>query len=260
MVVALFFTMSTPSLFFLLCGLAGSSIVVGVRLGGWLRERRPERHGSIGVIQAALFGMIGLLLAFGLSMAVDRYEHRRAATVEEANAIGTVILRARLLADPFRSESIAVLQRYTEVSVEFSETRPGSAANRAIDAEMADLFDELWSIAARVDASQPTENLSRLFIEALNEANDAHGVRVAGLDNHVPNEVAAVILFASCAALMALGLHLAMVGRGYVSSLVAALVVVGVLFVSYDLDRPTRGRIKVPDSALVSLRDQLAPD
>ena len=259
-VVALFFTMSTPSLFFLLCGLAGMSIVVGVRLGGWLRERRPERHGSIGVIQAALFGLIGLLLAFGLSMAVDRYEHRRASTVEEANAIGTVILRAQLLAEPFRSESIAVLQRYTEVSVEFSETRPGSAANQLIDAELGDLFDELWSIAARVDALQPTGNLSRLFVEALNEANDAHGVRVAGLDNHVPNEVAAVILFASCAALMALGLHLAMVGRGYVSSLVAALVVVGVLFVSYDLDRPTRGRIKVPDSALVSLRDQLAPD
>ena len=252
MVVALFFTRSTPSLFFLLCGLAGSSIVLGVRLGGWLRERRPERQGGIGVIQAALFGLIGLLLAFGLSMAVDRYEHRRATTVDEANAIGTVVLRARLLAEPFRSESIAVLQRYTEVSVEFSETRPGSAANRAID--------ELWSIAGRVDASQPTGNLSRLFIEALNEANDAHGVRVAGLDNHVPNEVAAVILFASCAALMALGLHLAMVGRGYVSSMVAALVVVGVLFVSYDLDRPTRGRIKVPDSALVSLRDQLAPD
>jgi hypothetical protein len=35
---------------------------------------------------------VGLLLAFGLSLAVNRYEDRRANSVSEANAIGTTYL------------------------------------------------------------------------------------------------------------------------------------------------------------------------
>jgi hypothetical protein len=52
------------------------------------------------VLQAALLGVVGLLLAFGLTLAVDRYQNRRAALVEESNAIGTTYLRAQLIAEP----------------------------------------------------------------------------------------------------------------------------------------------------------------
>lgn len=255
--VALFFTVGTPALVVLLALLAGLSIGLGVRVGAWLRGRNPERHGSIGVIQGALFGLIGLLLAFGLSMAVGRYEHRRAAMVDETNAIGTVVLRAELLPEPARSASLDLLRRYTSASVQFSEVQPGSQEFRTIDDELAQLFTELWTVAGQVIDAQPSENIPRLYVEALNDANDAHGARTAGLNNRVPDEVALLILFASCAALMALGIHLAVVGRGLISSVAAALVVVGVLFVSYDLDRPTRGLITVPDAPLVALRDQL---
>jgi hypothetical protein len=254
----MFFTLGTPGLVLLLTLAAGVSIAIGVRLGAWLRSRSPERQGSIGVIQGALFGLIGLLLAFGLSMAVGRYEHRRSAMVDEANAIDTVVLRAELLAEPFRSQSLTLLHPYTEASVQFSEVEPGSSAYRATDDELARLFTELWAVAGEAIQAEPTQNVPRLYVEALNDANDAHGARTAGLNNRVPDEVAALILFASCAALMALGLHLALVGRGLISSVTAAAVVVGVLFVSYDLDRPTRGLITVPDAPLVALRDQLA--
>lgn len=257
-VIALFFNLGTPTLVVVLALVAGVSIALGVRLGAWLRERNPARHGSIGVIQGALFGLIGLLLAFGLSMAVGRYEHRRAAMVDEANAIGTVVLRAELLREPYRSQSLALLHPYTAASVQFSEVQPGSDEFRAIDEELGRLFTQLWSVAAAAIEAEPSQNVPRLYVEALNDANDAHGARTAGLNNRVPDEVALLIVFASCAALMALGLHLALVGRGLISSVAAALVVVGVLFVSYDLDRPTRGLITVPDTPLVALRDQLA--
>jgi hypothetical protein len=258
LVIALFFSLGTPTLLLVLALVAGLSIALGVRVGVWLRGRNPERHGSIGVIQGALFGLIGLLLAFGLSMAVGRYEHRRAAMVDEANAISTVILRAGLLAEPYRSQSLELLRPYTAASVQFSEVQPGSAEFRAIDSELSRLFTELWSVAAQAIEAQPVENAPRLYIEALGDADDAHGVRTAGLSNHVPTEVALLIVFASSAALMALGLHLALVGRGLISSVAATLVVVGVLFVSYDLDRPTRGLIMVPDTPLVTLRDKIA--
>lgn len=48
-------------------------------------------------------GLVGLLLAFGLTMAVGRYETRRVLIVQEANTIGTTFLRAQLLPEPERS-------------------------------------------------------------------------------------------------------------------------------------------------------------
>jgi hypothetical protein len=45
-----------------------------------------------------------------------------------------------------------------------------------------------------------------------------------------------------------------LLGRGVVPLLLAAGLVTMLLFVTFDLDRPTRGLIKVPDTPLVALR------
>ena len=55
--------------------------------------------------------LVALLLAFGLTMAVGRYEARRNAVVLEANAIGTTYLRAQTLEEPMRTESLDLLKR-----------------------------------------------------------------------------------------------------------------------------------------------------
>lgn len=58
-----------------------------------------------------LLGLVGLVLAFGLAMAVGRYETRRAAGgVDNANAIGTSYLRAQTLGQPVRADSLERLK------------------------------------------------------------------------------------------------------------------------------------------------------
>src|SRR4051812_50004534 len=97
--------------------------------------RRHSQHLSepLAVLQAALLGMVGLLLAFGLSMAVGRYESRRAAVVADANAIGTTYLRAQTLAEPVRTASLARLRAYTDTSLRLSKSVPSTdAADRAV--------------------------------------------------------------------------------------------------------------------------------
>ena len=73
----------------------------GLLIGRRLRQRHEVLREPFGVLQAALLGVVGLILAFGLSLAVGRYEDRAASVVSEANAIGTTYLRAQLLAEPF---------------------------------------------------------------------------------------------------------------------------------------------------------------
>jgi len=53
---------------------------VGLVAGRHLRNREDTLREPFVVLQAATLGIVGLLLAFGLTLAIGRYETRRAAT------------------------------------------------------------------------------------------------------------------------------------------------------------------------------------
>ena len=94
-----------------------------------IRSRSDEPHDSVGVIQGALLGFMALVLAFGLSLAIGRYENRRAATAAEATALDTTYLRAQTLAEPMRTESLSLLRDYTDLGIRIAETVPAAAAS-----------------------------------------------------------------------------------------------------------------------------------
>ena len=96
-------------LFAVLLGATG----LGIFLGHRVRHLSDSLKEPFGILQGALLGLVGLLLAFGLSLAVSRYEARRANVVSAANAIGTTYLRAQTLPEPIRSRSLDLLVSYT---------------------------------------------------------------------------------------------------------------------------------------------------
>jgi hypothetical protein len=66
-----------------------------------------------------------------------------------------------------------------------------------------------------------------------------------------------VLVLEVVGALIAMGLlalHISVLGRGLVPMLAAAALVTLLLIVTFDLDRPTRGLIKVPDAPLAAVR------
>jgi hypothetical protein len=70
----------------------------------------------------------------------------------------------------------------------------------------------------------------------------------------VPGTVMMLQVFGSAIALGVLALYLAMLGRGVFTAVAAAAIVILILFISFDLDRPQRGLITVPFAALVDVR------
>ena len=97
------------------------------------------------------------MLAFGLAMAVGRYDARRTAVVEDANAIGTAYLRAQTLQEPVRSASLPLYEQYTDASIALSRAVPGTSAQvRAVAAESL-LQRRLWRLAGQaLDANRST--------------------------------------------------------------------------------------------------------
>src|SRR6476619_2062142 len=141
------------------------------------------------VLQGALLGVVGLILAFGLSLAVGRYQDRRAAVVDEANAIGTTYLRAQMLAEPERTQSLALLMQYTDQAIRLTSDVPESAYAKHVIATENLLQRRLWALAGQAVATSPVDTAPRLYVETLNAMIDAQGVRVAGLNNQVPSAV-----------------------------------------------------------------------
>jgi hypothetical protein len=207
------------------------------------------------VLQGALLGVVGLLLAFGLSLAVSRYEDRRSNVVNEANAIGTTYLRAQTLVEPIRGRSLDLLVGYTRTAVRISNLVPGDAQARDARAQEERIERRLWSLAGEALNMAPTASAPRLYVETLNEMIDGENARVAALSNRVPTAVLVLEVLGSALALGLLAAYLAIVGRGVLAVLLASALVAFLLLVTADLDRPTRGLIQVPDTAL---RNQLA--
>ena len=91
--------------FFLIVLVLGMlSVEVGYRLGKSRHVRSPdEKDAPVAAMVASILGLLAFMLAFTFSLAFSRFDNRREAVVEEANAIGTTWLRAQLLPEPYRS-------------------------------------------------------------------------------------------------------------------------------------------------------------
>jgi hypothetical protein len=247
-----FFRLSSLELGLLLFGVLLGATGVGIFFGHRVRHLSESLKEPFGILQGALLGVVGLLLAFGLSLAVSRYEDRRSNVVSEANAIGTTYLRAQTLAEPARSRSLDLLVRYTQSAVRLSNQVPGSAGQRDAAAEEERIQRRLWQLAGEALDGAPTASAPRLYVETLNEMIDAESVRVAALSNRVPTAVLVLEVLGSALALGLLAAYLAIVGRGVLAVSLASVVVAFLLLVTADLDRPTRGMIRVPDTVLAN--------
>jgi len=254
-----FFRLASWELWLIVAAVVFAFVCGGYWIGRLLRKHAETLREPVGTIQGALLALVGLVLAFGLTLAIGRYDSRRAAVVDDANAIGTTYLRAQMLPEPVRSRSLGLIERYTDASIRLSKAVPTTPGFASAIARENVLIRRLWHLAGEDMAADPRGNASRLYVETLNEMINLQTIRVAALTNRVPGAVLALELFGTAFAFGLLALFTALLGRGATTVGLAAVLVTMLLLVTFDLDRPTRGLITVPDSALVSLRASMVP-
>ncbi len=71
--------LSTLTLALVVTAIIFGATFLGIWIGRVMARRGTGLKEPLGVVQASLVGFVALLLAFGLTMAVGRYEARRAA-------------------------------------------------------------------------------------------------------------------------------------------------------------------------------------
>ena len=147
MLSTVFFRLSTWELWLIIAGIVLGFVALGYLTGRVLRMQADTLREPVGIVQGAFFALVGLILAFGLTLAIGRYDTRRAAVVDDANTIGTTYLRAQTLAEPMRSRSLQLLKQYTDASLALSHAVPTTTGFARAVAEEDALQRRLWSLA-----------------------------------------------------------------------------------------------------------------
>jgi len=235
--------------------LIGVAVVFLASEFGWQVGIRTKGHGASGNIAAleqSLLGLLALIVGFTFLMALTRFETRREAVLNEANAIGTTALRARLLPEPHRTESLKLLREYAQLRIDYIPTGKSFAELPALVDHSNNIQEALWQQVKAVSARDNNLVPTGLYIQALNEMIDDQAKRLSALRNSIP---ALVLLLLFAIAAVSCGF------AGYASGLdplrtrlpvfITACLVCGVMAVILDLDRPNVGFITISQQPII---------
>ena len=164
---------------------------LGYRLGRRRQAHAPEAVRShINGIQASLLGILGLLLGFAFSQALQRNDQHSEAVIAEANTISTAWLRCDLLAPPERRALQDLVRRYADLRVQAGGVDLAHQAELdRLTNEARNLQIEIWDTTIRASAGDSGRLAGTLLIPAVNDLFDAFDRRQAELRRHVPEVV-----------------------------------------------------------------------
>jgi hypothetical protein len=228
---------------------------VGFRLGRKFETRTPDNiKAQIFTVEAAILGILALLLGFTMSMAVSRFEIRKQLVLEEADAIGTSSLRAQLLPAPAGPEISSLLRQYVNVRVQYGTAGNDLARLEDLNRQTARWQTELWTRTVAYAQQDPNPVRVGLLLQSLNQAIDLGEARWMAFQNHVPESVIYVNAAVSLLSAMLVGYAFGVNRRRNIFSMcMLAVSITLVLAVIIDLDRPRSGHIHVSQQPMIDL-------
>jgi len=224
---------------------------IGYRLG-LAKQGSPESLRTLMTgIGGAMLGLLGLLLGFALTMAISRWDERRDIIIEEANAIGTLSLRASLLPEPLEGQLREALRAYTQKRITLGGARDRPDVLRMALDKSEDIHVVIWSIVERLNVPATNNAVLAALINSANELIDLHELRLASLQNQLPSALFYLLLSLAALSVAFLAWSFGAAShRGRAPMILLALLIGAVLLLIMDVNRPQRGIIEVGVASL----------
>jgi hypothetical protein len=239
---------------------------VGRKIGIRDYAKDPENTGKgLGRLEGAMFGLMGLLIAFTFSGAGSRFDTRRQQIVKEANAIGTAYLRLNLLPTGAQPKLRDSFRRYLDSRLDFYRSLPDNDAGpKAAQDRATALQVEIWDQAVEATREMSREDnanaVTVLVMQSLNEMIDIMTTRIVALQIHPPAPVywMLVVLMLVCSLLAGYGTA-ATKTRSWIHIIGFAVIMAGSMLLILDYEYPRAGLIRMDpaDQVLIDLRNRM---
>ncbi len=221
-------------------------------LGGWLawKIRKPGEEVSedFKFVLGGTLTLLGLIVGFTFSMAVNRYDLRKNYEEQEANAIGTEFVRAGLLPAADAAKTRGLLKSYLEERILKYNTQPSRF--KPINAETDLLQGQLWAAVSAPAIAQPNP-VNALVLAGMNDVLNSQSYTQAARWNRIPVSAWVFLTLISifCNALIGYGAR-------HRSALLFGILPIALsisFFLITDIDSPVGGLIRVRPQNLQNL-------
>ncbi len=242
----------TSAMFILLIGF----YILGFRLRTHtIKRSKNQKVEDLGAISGTLLGLLALLLAFTFGMSNSRYDTRRQLVIEEANAIGTAILRTDIYPDSMRHILRSHLKDYVEARIAFYQA--GMDEEKTVEEyrKAGTISNKIWSITADYARRDDITTRTSELIPALNAMIDITTTRRAAGESTIPDSIMCLLFILCWCSAFLLGYDRKNKFDWIVVSGFALMLSITV-FTIIDLDRPRSGLINMdkPNEKIMELR------
>jgi hypothetical protein len=233
-----------------------------LRLGWIIGRRRLKRAGEdwnagLGALDGAVYGLMGLLVAFTFTGAASRFHERRDLVTQHVNAIGTAWLRLDLLPAAEREQARDGFRRYVDTQMEIVRKPGDEAAVRAGFIRLGAIQQEIWDIIIRVAKADKSTPLAQALMPPVNEMFDLSTSRLMAARQHPP--IAVFIMLGLLVLLSGLMAGFGMAKSSSQSTLhlfgFAAIMALSVYLI-LDIEYPRLGFVRIDsfDEIMIQLR------
>ncbi len=252
-----------------IAGFTCIALMAGMMLTFTLGRRAGIKHHHVdpagartisGAVEASIFGLLGLLIAFTFDGASDRFEARRTLITEEANAIDTAWKRLDLLTAADRATLRDDFRNYVDARLRFYAKLPDEAAAAPENERAEQLEAALWTHAVDAVSRATLSSAATILLPAINRMFDVATTRKMALQTHPPLAIYVLLISLALICASLAGHHASPSAK---HPLVMPLMFAGIsslaIFVILDLEYPRAGfiRIEGADALLHELRARM---
>ena len=204
-----------------------------------------RRMGFSGVV-SSLLGLLALILGFTFAMAGSRYENRKNNLIDEANCIGTAILRSDIYPDSLKNEFKKDFEAYLNSRRDYYLLDNDEVKLTASLKQSAMASDRLWSRATFYAKDKNYFIQSNMMMPALNQMFDSASKSNMVLNSKVPETIVYLMLAFSIIISFFIGYNSGLEKKINTKFILGfCFLICVVIFITLDLDRPRRGLIKL---------------
>jgi hypothetical protein len=220
-------------------------------------KRNPEQSlEDLGAINGTLLGLLALLLAFTFGMSNSRFDTRRQLIVQEANAIGTVVLRTEIYPDSMRHLLKGQLKEYLEARIAFLEAGMDEKKLISTYVKANEISSTIWSTAATYARVDDITTRTSELLPALNEMIDLTTTRRAAGEATIPDSIMYFLFILCICSAFLLGYDRKK-DFDWIVVIGFAIMLSATVFTIIDMDRPRTGLINMnnPNHKIIELRE-----
>jgi hypothetical protein len=236
----------------LLCMWGSAQLGISLRKTYKIEE---EDRGDFGLVVGATLTLLGLLIGFTFSMAINRYDQRKNFEEEEANAIGTEYVRLDFLPEPTRTKVQGMLVGYLDLRIQkYSSHAVRDTSVLAV--KTAQVQGEMWNEVQKVAAANPNPVMTTVVV-GMNDVLNRQGYTQAARWNRIPTSAWALMAVIALFSNFLIGFGARKAHR-LMFLIVPIAVSVSFLLIA-DIDSPQGGLIRVHPQNLEVLAEWLRP-